>query len=80
MRVEVSEGAKQDIEEAAVWYEDRDEGCGIRFISEVHKAIVSLPERTLIRRLQFKGFRIGWILTEHFPYRIIYRLCDADGL
>jgi toxin ParE1/3/4 len=72
----IGPAAREDLRQAAIWYEDEREGLGVRFADEVRRAIsliVSSPQRWPVR----DGTR-RYVL-RRFPYTIAYRT-DASAV
>lgn len=71
-RLIVRPEAEADITDTAVWYDSRDPGLGLEFISEVHSTIARAlknPESfTRVRR----NPTVHRVLTRRFPYRIFF--------
>jgi len=69
--------AEGELDEAAQWYEERQGGLGVEFLSSVRMKIASLlhaPERW---RLVHGTRRV---LLGRFPYAIVYREVSEDEL
>ena len=67
--------ASDELEAAAVWYEVRREGLGLRFyqaVDEVERIIVELPESGSV--VDVRGVPIGVRrhLVAGFPYEVVY--------
>ena len=64
--------AEADITDAALWYDSREPGLGLKLTSEVHSAIARAlkhPESfTRVRR----NPTVRRVLTRRFPYRIFF--------
>lgn len=64
--------AEQELEVAAIWYEERQSGLGDDFISEFEgtlRRIVADPERW--RRIRGENRKLNF---HRFPYAIVYSL------
>lgn len=71
LRVVFRRAAKDDLEEAAAWYEDRRRGLGDEFLNEIGEAIeqaASHPER---HPLAFGDVRRT--VLRRFPYAVYFR-------
>lgn len=69
-KVIISDSAKADIKESALWYNKQQNGLGKRFtqnIKECVKIIQQLPESFQVR---YENNRAG--IPDKFPYLIIY--------
>ena len=75
-RLVIRPAALADIQEAAEWYDDQDQGLGKDFARAVFEAIDSLPANPLIHRLRDRRRNVRWLLTHRFPYRIAYQMED----
>ena len=71
-RLIVKPEAEADITDAAVWYDSRELGLGLEFISEIRSAIsraLNTPESfTRLRR----NPEVRRVLTRRFPYRVFF--------
>ena len=64
--------AQRELEEAALWYEERRLGLGAEFVAEIERAIglvVESPERFPIMH---RDVRCVW--ARRFPYSIFFRI------
>ena len=64
--------AEADIADAAVWYDSREPGLGLEFISEMSSAIsraLKNPESFVRVR---RNPEVRRILTRRFPYRVFF--------
>ena len=68
----VSPGAESDILEAFVWYEERQDGLGRRFIGELDLAFSRALEDPFSYREDLPGIRRA--LMHIFPYLVFYTL------
>jgi toxin ParE1/3/4 len=64
--------AEADITDAAIWYESRGPGLGLKLLSEIERAIARAlkhPESfTRVRR----NPTVRRVLTRRFPYRVFF--------
>ena len=72
--LEIRPHALADIVEAATWYDEREPGLGIQFVSAIRDAIGNLPVNPLAHRLRNRLRNVRWFLPSRFPYRIVYRV------
>ena len=68
--------ALADIEAAAEWYEAREIGLAADFAQTVIEAIDSLQTNPLIYRLRDRRRNVRWLLTNRFPYKVVYQMQD----
>ena len=74
--LEVRPEALADIEEAASWYEEHEAGLGTDFVKTVLESIDSLLVNPLVHQLRDRRRNVRWILTNRFPYKIVYQSRD----
>lgn len=71
-RLIVRPEAESDITDTAVWYDNRELGLGLKFVSEVQSAIA----RALDHPESFTRVRnnptVRRVLTRQFPYRVFF--------
>ena len=64
--------AEADLADAAVWYDSREPGLGLDFISEVHSAIArALKSPQSFTRLR-RNPEVRRALTRRFPFRVFF--------
>ena len=69
--------ARAESDGAALWYEDRQAGLGVRFVAEIDQAVglaSSHPERFPV-----KHGEIRCVQARRFPYSVFYRI-EADRI
>jgi len=71
-RLIVRHEAETDIQEAALWYEGQQAGLGLGFTAEVRAAIRHAVEWPLVHRPMRSRPPVRRVLTERFPYRVLY--------
>ena len=71
-RLIVRPEAEADITEAALWYEDREEGLGLDLMGEVRTAIGRAVQNPLHYLLLRKRPEVRRVLARRFPYRIFF--------
>jgi hypothetical protein len=76
-RVEVSEYAVLDFEEAYLWYEEKRLGLGDYLSICFEEALESL-RRNASYEVRYKGVRI--LNIKRFPYQIVFRIVDKNTL
>ena len=87
MNVEIVQEAKVELEEAIDYYEELEQGLGIRFKEEARHAIQWIRDNPLMPRVRTKGYRR--VNLKVFPFYVAYfiragsiwvwRLLMADG-
>lgn len=73
--------AKEEIREAAVWYDKRSPGLGRRFVSAVREALEALeadPTRYSKLETISTDLPIRRVLVAGFPYMVLFEPIDAD--
>lgn len=70
-------GAKQDLFEAARWYEDRGDGLGDELLNEVEAALKRLKQFPGMGPETLSGYRRCFV--RRFPYALIYR-CSGGAI
>jgi toxin ParE1/3/4 len=63
---------ESDIEETALWYEERQARLGEAFVHEVRQAINSLKSNPLLYPVRHRRYPIRWMFPKRFPYRIVF--------
>ena len=74
--LEIRPDALADIDEAAAWYEEREPGLGLDFVTTIREAIGDIRASPLAHRLRNRRRHVRWFLASRFPYRIVYRVLD----
>lgn len=74
--LEIRPEALTDIEAAADWYESQEPGLGTDFVQAIIEAIDSLLMNPLIHRLRDRRRNVRWLLTNRFPYKVVYQTQD----
>ncbi len=73
-RLIVRPEAEADITNAAIWYESREPGLGLQFLSDIQQAIIrALHDPRAFLRLR-KNPDVRRILAKRFPYRVFFIL------
>jgi hypothetical protein len=66
--------AEADITNAAIWYESRERGLGLEFLTDIQQAIIrAIHDPRAYLRLRKKP-EVRRILAKRFPYRIFFIL------
>lgn len=73
-RLDIRPEAETDLVDAACWYQAERSELGAEFSAEVRQAIHTLTDNALLYRVRARrrGRGVRWVLTERFPYRVIY--------
>jgi toxin ParE1/3/4 len=69
---------RADLDEAAAWYDSRRAGLGREFVAAVAKVLPALAENPFLNSRRHHMRHIRWRYPERFPYRIIYRVEEAE--
>jgi plasmid stabilization system protein ParE len=69
--------AQSDIREAARWYEDREPGLGVRFLSEIRTSLQHISDNPLMFPIIEDDVRRA--LLHRFPYSI-YFVNDPEAI
>jgi len=69
---------RADLDEAAAWYEGQRAGLGREFVAAVAKVLSALADNPYLNSRRHRSLHIRWRYPERFPYRIIYRVDEAD--
>ena len=78
-RLIVRPEAETDITDATLWYDSRQLGLGLEFISEVHSAIArALKNPNFFTRVR-RNPTVRRVLTRRFPYRVFF-IVRADAI
>ena len=72
IRVDLSEPAAREIDDAVLWYLEHSAGVADSFAAEVERAIALIAESPLAWPEWEPGFR-GFVL-RRFPYTVVYSL------
>ena len=77
-RVVVRPEVRAGLDEAAAWYDSRRAGLGREFVAAVAKVLPALAENPFLNSRRHRMRHIRWRYPELFPYRIIYRVEEAE--
>jgi toxin ParE1/3/4 len=69
--------AKDDVLEAALWYEQQQPGLGTRFVEAVGQSVARLSEFPTIHRTRFRDVRRAPV-TGFEIYGIFYLIAEAE--
>lgn len=67
-----------DLDEASAWYERQRAGLGGEFVAEVARVLPELAVNPFLNSRRHHTKQIRWRYPERFPYRIIYRVDEAE--
>ena len=70
--------AKQDIKEAAVWYNGKQKGLGKSFTFQIRQKIDLLKREPFVAVIRYDGIRTA--VLDVFPYMIHYSIDEAKQL
>jgi mRNA-degrading endonuclease RelE of RelBE toxin-antitoxin system len=68
--------ARDDILEAAEWYDAQREGLGDEFVEEVLRVLNALESNPLLHCRRHPNKNIRWRYPKRFPYRVIYEVIE----
>ena len=71
-RVVFRRAARRELEEAALWYEERRSGLGAEFTAEVERSIELLAEHP--QRLPVMHREVRCARVRRFPYSVFFRV------
>ena len=63
--------ARRELDEAALWYEERRSGLGVEFVSEINRAVYLLAENP--ERFPIIHRDIRCVRARRFPYSVFFR-------
>jgi plasmid stabilization system protein ParE len=63
--------AEADVEEAAMWYEQRSDGLGVRYVSRVREVLARVSDNPELCPEVHGGLRRAPV--RRFPYGVFYR-------
>ena len=72
LRVVFRRAARAEFEDAALWYEARQRGLGVQFLSEIDRAVTLAAANP--DRFPIKHGNIRCIQARRFPYSLFYRM------
>lgn len=70
--------AKQDIKEAATWYNSRRKGLGKRFTSQIRKKVNFISQNPRAVAIRYDNIRTA--VLDVFPYMIHYSIDENEKL
>lgn len=79
-RVVARPQAKDDVLEAADWYDAQRAGLGDEFIEEVLSVFDALETNPLLYYRRHPTKNIRWRYPKRFPYRVIYEVIEDERL
>ena len=71
LRVVFRRAARAEFESAALWYEERQPGLGLQFISEIDRAVMQAAEAPDRYPIKHADIRCVW--ARRFPYSVFFR-------
>lgn len=71
---------KNDVAEAADWYDTQRAGLGDEFIDEILAILDDLEANPLLYCRRHPSKNIRWRYPKRFPYRVIYEVIDEPPL
>lgn len=76
-QVEFRPEVRDDVSEAAHWYEARESGLGEQFVGEIIEVWEALSANPLIGSRRHPVLDIRWRYPKRFPYRVIYKIDET---
>ncbi len=76
MTVEFLDDAVEELTEAALWYESKESGLGVRFRDEISNIVSRIAEDPMLWRENEGGYRR--VNCPVFPYFIAYIIRDEE--
>lgn len=64
--------ARRELDEAALWYEERRRGFGIQFVSEIDRAVDLAAENPQRFPVMYRNIRCA--RARRFPYSVFFRV------
>jgi plasmid stabilization system protein ParE len=77
-RVKIAREAREELREAARWYEEQIAGLGRQLLDSVHLVIRGIGESPLRFAVVHRDVRRA--LVARFPYGVFYRIADDGGI
>lgn len=73
-KLEIREKVRTGTLAGFLWYEEKSDGLGSRFVSEVEEMIQYISQNPFHFQVKYKNYREGIMKT--FPYVVIYQVLD----
>lgn len=70
--------AKQDIQEAAAWYNTKQNGLGIRFTEDVRKKLLFIRQNPLAAPIRYDEVRTA--ILDVFPFMVHYSVDEIEKI
>lgn len=70
--LEITREAKLDIQEAWLWYEERNNGLGDDFLLMLEALLDGLKRNPFLYEEKYDGLSVG--LLKRFPYKVVYTI------
>lgn len=77
-KIELHPAAVKELEETFLWYEERSEGLGARFIASVNKSLQIIISNPELYRKKKNDYREATVSA--FPYIIVYEILKKDKI
>ena len=66
--------AREDITDAALWYEAQNTGLGSDFVDEIERTFHRIADNPTAYRILHRETRRA--ILQRFPFGVFYRICD----
>lgn len=77
VKKQVAEIVKQDLKEAAIWYNKGKRGLGNLFLKQIDKEVKQIIKNPLAYEIRYSDIRIAFI--KRFPYGIHFEYLQIEN-
>jgi toxin ParE1/3/4 len=68
-----------DVDKAADWYDEQQEGLGSDLCEEVIYVLDALAKKPFLNSRRHPKKNIRWRYTKRFPYRVVYAVVETEN-